>query len=283
MSPFNPFLTIYAATTRKTESDQVVSGDGAVSREEAPGSVDSRRKATGAEFCALGWKFPHRMCDARKRATGISHLCRKTIRPLMACKRHRAVPEDPPMKRVMISAAIVLLAVCAAGLRAAEDQSLSAAPAATLKAQLEKSGLQAIAARDPDEPGRYVAAVYIPEVQLLVVSAPYSLTAPLDKKIAAAEYMDVYVELAGVRDRTGHFFVEDVLADGIRPPSEPDLALASDTTTLNGATPVVFNGKWGAQQLTQEEYDARFRRDDERYARMLQVLSTALGRRTTVP
>jgi predicted amidohydrolase YtcJ len=35
LNPFNPFLTIYTATTRKTESDQVVSGDEAVSREEA--------------------------------------------------------------------------------------------------------------------------------------------------------------------------------------------------------------------------------------------------------
>ena len=35
LNPFNPFLTIYTATTRKTESGQIVSGDEAVSREEA--------------------------------------------------------------------------------------------------------------------------------------------------------------------------------------------------------------------------------------------------------
>jgi predicted amidohydrolase YtcJ len=35
MNPFNPFLTIYTATTRRTESGAVVSGDEAVSREEA--------------------------------------------------------------------------------------------------------------------------------------------------------------------------------------------------------------------------------------------------------
>jgi predicted amidohydrolase YtcJ len=35
LNPFNPFLTIYAATTRRTESGAVVSGDEAVSREEA--------------------------------------------------------------------------------------------------------------------------------------------------------------------------------------------------------------------------------------------------------
>jgi predicted amidohydrolase YtcJ len=35
MNPFNPFLTLYAATTRRTESGRIVSGDEAVSREEA--------------------------------------------------------------------------------------------------------------------------------------------------------------------------------------------------------------------------------------------------------
>ena len=35
MNPFNPFLTIYAATTRRTESDRVVSGAEAVSRQDA--------------------------------------------------------------------------------------------------------------------------------------------------------------------------------------------------------------------------------------------------------
>ena len=35
MNPFNPLLTIYAATTRRTESGRVISGAEAVSREEA--------------------------------------------------------------------------------------------------------------------------------------------------------------------------------------------------------------------------------------------------------
>jgi predicted amidohydrolase YtcJ len=35
LNPFNPFLTIYTATTRKTQSGQIVSGDEAVSRDEA--------------------------------------------------------------------------------------------------------------------------------------------------------------------------------------------------------------------------------------------------------
>ena len=185
------------------------------------------------------------------------------------------------MTRVTISAALVFLTLSGAGIRADGDEWQSAAPAAALKARLEQLKLDAVAARDPDEPGRYVAALYIPGIQLLVVSAPYPAPAAIDKKISDAQYLDVYMDLQGARDRSAHFFVEDVLANGLRPPTDPDLAC--DTTTANGAVPVVFNGKWIAQQLTQEEYEARFKRDDERYARMLKVLNAALARKVTVP
>ena len=183
------------------------------------------------------------------------------------------------MKRVTTFAALVFLTLSGAGVSGDGDERLSAAAATTLKTRLEQLKLDAIAARDPDEPGRYVAALYIPGIQLLVLSAPYPLPSAIDKKIAAAQYMDVYMDLQAVADRSTHFFVEDVLADGLRSPSDPDLAC--DTTTVNGAAPVVFNGKWGAQQLTQEEYEARLKRDDERYARMLKILTTAPARRVT--
>ena len=185
------------------------------------------------------------------------------------------------MKRLTMSAVLICLTVSASVLPAAAEEPLSAQPAAALRGRMEQLKLETIAARDPDEPGRYVAALFIPGIQLLVVSAPYPVAAALDKKIAARQYMEVYIDLQAVRDRTGHFFVEDLQADGVRPASETETAC--DTTTLNGATPVVFNGKWDEQHLTQEEYEARLKRDDERYARMLKVLNAALARATTVP
>ncbi|HET7695203.1 MAG TPA: hypothetical protein VFK57_05795 [Vicinamibacterales bacterium] len=185
------------------------------------------------------------------------------------------------MKRLTIFAVLVLLMVSVSGLRAARDGSLSAEPAAALKAQMEQQKMEAFAARDPDEPGRYVAVLYVPGIQFLVISAPYPAPALIDKKIAARQYMDVYVDMQAVGDRTGHFFVEDMAADGIRP--ESDSEQVGDTTTANGGKSTVFNGKWELQQLTQEEYTARLKRDDQRYARMLKVLSAALARGITVP
>jgi hypothetical protein len=157
--------------------------------------------------------------------------------------------------------------------------SLSAAPAASLVGLLERLKMDAIVARDPEEPGRYVAALYIPGSQLLVVSAPYPVPAALDKKLLQGLYMDAYQDIQAVRNHQGHFFVVDMLADGLTRISEPDQPF--DSTTIDGGSSVTFDGKWEGQQLTEAAYSARFAQDDERYARMLTILRTALARRTT--
>ena len=58
---------------------------------------------------------------------------------------------------------------------------------------------------------------------------------------------------------------------------------AFDSTSIEGAPPVAFDGKWDAQKLTEDEYNARFSNDDARYARLLKVLRNALARKATAP
>ena len=183
------------------------------------------------------------------------------------------------MKRSILLA-VIAAAVVAVPARAAED-SQSAAPAAALKTTLERLKIDAIVARDPEEPGRFVAALYITGSQLLVVSAPYSAPAALDRKIAEGRYMDAYLDMQSVSDHRGHFFVVDMNADGLVRICGRDQAF--DSTTAEGGAPVSFNGNWSAQKLSEDDYNAAFRRDDERYARMLRVLGAALARRITVP
>jgi hypothetical protein len=184
------------------------------------------------------------------------------------------------MKRLTLAAvfAAVIVAVPSAQAPTGEE-SLSAGPAATLRAALEGLKLDAIVARDPEAPGRYIAALYIPGSQLLVVSAPYSAPALLDKKIAQSQYRDAYVDLQSVSDHTGHFFVVDMGADGLIRVCGRDEAF--DSTTFESRPPVSFDGNWIAQQLTEEEYTAAFRKDDERYARLLKVLAAAVARKTS--
>ena len=163
----------------------------------------------------------------------------------------------------------------------AAEESRSAAPAATLTASLDRLKLEAIAARDPEDPGRYIAALYIPGSQLLVVSAPYAAPAVLDKKIAEGKYMDAYVDMQSVADHKGHFFVVDMNADGLT--RVCGLEQAFDSTTVESATPIAFDGNWKAQKLSQDDYDAAFRTNDDD-ARMLMLTAalaqTLAGRRS---
>jgi hypothetical protein len=168
-----------------------------------------------------------------------------------------------------------------AAARTPVQESQSARAAAALTALLDQHKLEAIAARDPDRPGQVVAALYVPGSQLLVVSAPYPVAAVLDQRLAEGKYMDVYLDLQAPMSHDGHFFVADLLADGLRPVCDRDQPF--DSTARNGGKNVSFNGNWGSQQMTEAEYNARFRDDDARYARILGVLAGVFTRMTTAP
>ena len=183
------------------------------------------------------------------------------------------------MKRFAFAAIIGLLFGFALAARG-EEPSQSAAPAATVRALLEQLKMDTIATRDPEEPGRYVAAFYVPDSQqLLVVSAPYSVPAALDRVIAAGNYMEAYMNLQAVKDHKGHFFVVDSLADGLR--KVPQVDQPFDSTTIDGAVMIMFDGKWNAQKLSESGYNAMFAKDDARYARMLTILANELRKKTT--
>jgi hypothetical protein len=192
------------------------------------------------------------------------------------------------MTRYTLAAFIVLVAILSAAPPAAaqdisqppaQNVSQSTAPAASVKGLLERLKIDAIAARDPEGPGRYVAALYIQDSQLLVISAPYAAPAVMDKLIADGKYMDAYVSMQAVGNHQGHFFVVDLLADGLKRVCEQDQPF--DSVTIDGGTPLSFDGKWDAQKLSEKQYGAEFGKADTRYARMLQVLVTELAKKTT--
>ena len=178
--------------------------------------------------------------------------------------------------------AFIVAFVVAMGLVAlrAEEASQSAVPAATVKVLLSQLKMESIAARDPDEAGRYIAALYIEDSQLLVISAPYSVPAALDRVIGAGNYLEAYMNLQAVKDHRGHFFVVDSLADGLK--RVPQVDQPFDSTTIDGAVMVMFDGKWDAQKLNEAGYNAMFAKDDARYARMLTILVNELRKKTTV-
>src|SRR4051794_38356991 len=92
---------------------------------------------------------------------------------------------------VFVAAAVLASATV---LTAAED-SKSAAAARELSQVLEAAKLDSIAAVDPSAPGSFIAAIYIPETQLLVVSAQYSAPTLLVDKIKSGDFRGVYMDL----------------------------------------------------------------------------------------
>jgi hypothetical protein len=171
--------------------------------------------------------------------------------------------------RCAIVATIVALGIPAA---VTAQESRSVAIARELTALFDTGKLEAFAAKDASQPDRYVAALYFPGVQLLVVSARYQVPVLLDEKIGQRNYRDVYIDLGSAFIRETKDFVEDLGANGLLPKREGNQPF--DMVTLTGGQ-FTFDGDYKKQKLTQEEYQKAFAMADEKYAKMLSVLLAA--------
>src|SRR5688500_17563359 len=84
----------------------------------------------------------------------------------------------------------------------------SAAPAQQLIEELRNRKMQHLAATDPQEEGRYVAAALLGGHQLLVVSARYSQPALFNERLYSGDHQGAYVELNAASVRDGKLFVQ---------------------------------------------------------------------------
>ena len=144
----------------------------------------------------------------------------------------------------------------------------------TLTRALERSGLDAIAAAVPNEPGMFVAALYLPGRTLLVVSARHPSAERTASLIATHRYRDVFVDLRGTPTPQGKFYVRDANADGILS-ALPDSGEV-DMVREDGVGQTLFNGQTASQGLTSSQYDTRLASADARYAHLLTVLASAV-------
>jgi hypothetical protein len=150
----------------------------------------------------------------------------------------------------------------------------SSGPAATLVKMMAERGIDAAAAKDAKEPGRFVAALCFPGTQLLVVSAKYPVPAILEQRLSNREYRDVYMELQNDVTREGRFFVQDMQANGLSP--RPEKGAPIDIVYVNAVKGPSFDGNWKGQNLSQADYDAKFAEADGRYADVLAALVAGL-------
>jgi hypothetical protein len=169
---------------------------------------------------------------------------------------------------LVLAALIPALTTAAA---AADQDSKSAAAAKELADALDKAKLDSIAAADPNDKETFVAALYFPGAQLLVVSAKYSAPSLLVSKIAKKEYRDTYIDLNSASIAGSKVFIMDHAANGmIFKPNGDDLG--ADSWEQNNKT-VSFDGKWRDAKLSEDEYTKKFSDADARYAAILALLT----------
>jgi hypothetical protein len=166
-------------------------------------------------------------------------------------------------------AGMLVTGICSA----AEAQESKSAPLAKqLASALAAAKLDSVAAKDPVHQNFYIGALHIPGVQLLVVAAEYPAPALLDPRLAKADYREVYIELNAAGVQTSKIFVEDLGANGIfaKPGDNP-----MDMYEASGKR-IMFDGEWGRQKVSEQDYMKTFAGADERYAEMLTVLIAQL-------
>jgi hypothetical protein len=141
-----------------------------------------------------------------------------------------------------------------------------------LTAAMTQRQLDVVAAPDPSNPKRYVAAMLIPGTQLLVVAAEYPNTSELQTLMSRQDYRDIYGALHQPSAEATRFFYLDAGCDGVRVDQD-----SIDVLYEKGTSQMVFDGDWKKAKLSQAEYQQKVRDAEEEYERLVSVLSESLS------
>lgn len=178
------------------------------------------------------------------------------------------MPAINAFRRTIVLAIVLAFAAGPGGVRAEDGKSRAAAK--RLSDAMDRLKLDSIAAPDPAAPETFVAALYFPGAQLLVVSAQYAVPSLLHTKLTNREYRDIYIDLNSASVAGTKTFVMDQGADGLV--AKPEESHGADTWEQADKT-VTFDGDWRGAKLSEQDYMQAFRAADERYARMLTLLA----------
>lgn len=165
-----------------------------------------------------------------------------------------------------LSSGLLLVALASAGVGAGQE-SKSAPLARQLAQALDAAKLDSIAAPDPAT-GGFVAALYIPGTQLLVVSGRFATPDIGTHRISQKQFRELYMDLMGASVAGSRQFAADVSCDGFV--VKPDGDLAADTWEFNNKTHA-FEGHKKAK-LSEAEYMKAYTEADAQYAHILELL-----------
>jgi hypothetical protein len=135
--------------------------------------------------------------------------------------------------------------------------------------------LEAVAAQHPEEPDRFVAALFFPGAQLLVISARHTIPEASRARLAQKQYRDIYLDLSSATDSASSWLLQDMQADGLCASREQ----VADVLYNETAPPMIFDADWKKRGLSEADYMRLFAEADERYSRLLHILLQQLGRK----
>lgn len=179
------------------------------------------------------------------------------------------------IRQAAVTCAVLTLIGAESGSLEAQNrpETRSADLARQLGALMDQRQLTQVAARHPEGPDRFVAAMDVKNVQLLAISAAYAAPSILREQIWNGHYAEVYAQLNSAGTVPGKLFIQDMDADGVHvaPTGDEPFDIVYDSNER-----LLLNGDWGAQKLEKAEYFARFERVDEQYAAMLTAMIAQL-------
>lgn len=170
----------------------------------------------------------------------------------------------------------VALAFVSAALVVSADTSRSEPLARELATAMQQRKLDAFAAKNPDSPNAYVAALLFPDIQLLVVAGEPLSSALTQQQLDQKDYMDVYGTLQQSVVPNTKVFFQDLKADGIHEKSN-----MVDVLYEHVGSQTVFDGEPAKHHLTDAQYSQKFAAADAQYSRLLSILLDSLKQDAT--
>jgi hypothetical protein len=163
------------------------------------------------------------------------------------------------------------LMVCSPAFAAGTGAGQSSKEAAALVALMKSQGVDVVAAPDPAVPGRLVAAMLIPDVQLLVVAGKSTAPDYVQAQLAQRQFREVYTILNATAVLDSKLFFQDMGCDGL---TDGDSGI--DIMYERGKNQTIFDGDWKRQKISRADYQAKAEKADDEYGRMLAVLTQSL-------
>jgi hypothetical protein len=151
-------------------------------------------------------------------------------------------------------------------------ENLSAEAAKTLTTAMTARQLDAIATVDPANANHFVAALLIPDSQLLVVEADYPNPTELKGLIDRQQYRDVYAALQQPSTVSSRLFFIDAGCDGLK--------IDRDTVDVlyeKGNTEIILNGDSKKAKLSESEYQQKAQNAATEFSRVVTLLRDSIA------